>query len=172
MEVQSPYDARDVANYLLDCAQQRRQTLSITSVLKLVYFAHGWCLAKYGRPLIGQKFEAWKNGPVVRVLYDEFKSSSGGPITHRAKKFCVEHNEYIYAEDKLSAIDMILLDDILSAYGHHHPFALSDMTHVKGSPWSVVWDAGQKGLAPGMKIPNETIRSFFEQRNVGDTFNA
>lgn len=172
MDKSPPYDVRDVANYLLDTAESKNMQLSITSLLKLVYFAHGWCLAQFDKPLIGQSFEAWQHGPVVRVLYDSFKSSSGSVITHRAKKFSVEHNEYILAKSNLSGIMEELLTSILLAYGSYHPFKLSDMTHVTSSPWTEVWNAGQEGRAPGMKIPNEKIRDFFMQQNIGDTFFA
>ena len=65
-----PHDARAVANFLLDAADTHNITLSITSLLKIIYFAQGWHLAKYNRPLIGQSFEAWEFGPVIRVVYD------------------------------------------------------------------------------------------------------
>ena len=167
-----PYDARDIANFFLDSADARNMSLSITSLLKLVYFAHGWCLAEYNKPLIGQSFEAWQHGPVVRVLYDAFKVNSGSAISIRAKKFSAEQSGYILAHSDFSDNISSLLTSILLAYGNYHPFKLSDMTHTSSSPWTEIWDAGQKGQAPGMKIPNEKIREFFMQRNVGDTFFA
>lgn len=68
MNDSNPYDARDIANFFLDAAERNQTTLSITSLLKIIYFAHGWHLAEFGLPLIGQPFEAWQHGPVVRVV--------------------------------------------------------------------------------------------------------
>lgn len=168
----APYDVRDVANYLLDIAEERKVQLSITSLLKIVYFAHGWHLADQRGPLIGQSFEAWQHGPVVRVLYDSFKTSSGSPITHRAKKFSAEQNSYILAESEFPATVKELLESILVAYGSYHPFHLSEMTHVADSPWTEVWEAGERGEAPGMKISDQKIKDYFLRKNVGDTFLA
>ncbi|MFM9718924.1 Panacea domain-containing protein, partial [Streptomyces galilaeus] len=43
------------------------------TLLKVLYFAHAWHLAKYGKPLVAQPFEAWRHGPVNRVVYDQYK---------------------------------------------------------------------------------------------------
>jgi len=79
---------------------------------------------------------------------------------------------YILAQsDFPDNVDM-LLESVLLAYGRYHPFKLSDMTHVPDSPWTAVWEAGERGEAPGMKISNKAIRAYFLQQNIGDTFFA
>ena len=40
---------------------------------KMVYFAHGYHLARYNEPLIREEFEAWKFGPVVPSIYQSYK---------------------------------------------------------------------------------------------------
>jgi len=40
------YDARGIANYLLDYADSKRQSVTTMSLLKILYFAHAWHLAK------------------------------------------------------------------------------------------------------------------------------
>jgi len=172
MNQDGPYDVRDVANRLLDMAEAHNINLTVTSLLKLVYFAHGWQLALNQGPLIGQKFEAWQHGPVVRVLYDAFKSSSGSIISTRAQKFSAEQSAYILANSEFSTTVEELLESVLLAYGRYHPFKLSDMTHVPDSPWTSVWEAGERGEAPGMKISNEKIKAYFLKKNIGDTFFA
>ncbi len=46
---------------------------------KMVFFAHGYHLAKYGEPLIKDEFLAWKFGPVVLTIYDQY-ITFGNPI--------------------------------------------------------------------------------------------
>ena len=45
MQQSAPYDARAVANFLLDLADERSVPLTQMSLLKILYFAHGWYLA-------------------------------------------------------------------------------------------------------------------------------
>jgi uncharacterized phage-associated protein len=78
------YDARAIANFLLDYAAAKEQPVTIMSLLKILYFAHAWHLAKCGRPLTGQPFEAWKYGPVSRVVHEQFEGNGSCPIQWRA----------------------------------------------------------------------------------------
>ena len=48
---------------------------------KLVYFAHGYHLAKYKEPLIKEEFQAWQFGPVIPKIYQEYKYYGSNPIT-------------------------------------------------------------------------------------------
>jgi len=68
---QDNYDARIIANALLDIADEQNRSLSITSLLKILYFSHGWYLAKYDKNLIAHEFEAWQHGPVIRVVLNK-----------------------------------------------------------------------------------------------------
>src|SRR3569833_3739547 len=78
------YDAKAVANYILDIADERGVAVSPMKLLKLVYFSHGWHLAVTGKPLLNEQVEAWKFGPVVSELYHEFKAFGNSPINGRA----------------------------------------------------------------------------------------
>src|SRR5271157_4349946 len=87
---QGPQDARAVANYFLDLAKKENRPIDPMGIQKFVYFAHGWNLAMYGRPLIIQDVEAWDYGPVIRDLYQDFKRFGNGPIETPAMTFGVE----------------------------------------------------------------------------------
>jgi|RhiMethySRZTD1v2_1073278.scaffolds.fasta_scaffold1189679_1 uncharacterized phage-associated protein len=163
------YDARAIANHLLNVAAANNITLSITSLLKILYFAHGWYLAARGIPLVGQKFEAWDHGPVVRVVYDAFKGESGGPITSRAKYFSALTNCYETAHAELDPDHQEFLRGILLSYARFHPYTLSEMTHDPASPWSAIWQKAKTAAVPGMTIPNEAIRRYFLSQNRVDS---
>src|SRR5689334_20980325 len=81
------HDARAVTNFFLDRAERAQAPITIMTLLKVLYFSHAWYLAKYRRPLIAQPFEAWRHGPVNRVVYDQYKESGNEPITKRAVSF-------------------------------------------------------------------------------------
>ena len=67
------YDSRRVANEFIRAAAQEGRGLSIMTLLKFVYIAHGWTLALLDRPLITDLAEAWRYGPVVPSVYFGFR---------------------------------------------------------------------------------------------------
>lgn len=162
------YDARAIANAILEAAQTFGQPVYVTSLLKILYFAHGWHLARFGEPLVGQPFEAWQHGPVVRVVFDQVKQFSGRPIEGRLTSFDASQGAYLEARVELPTRSKELLDSVVRAYGPLHPFALSDLTHEPGSPWEKAWLAAEEGRVPGARIENGEIRQYFLRLNRSD----
>jgi len=155
------HDARAIANFLLDHAESRGRKLTVMALLKIIYFAHGWHLAKFGKPLISNEFEAWQEGPVVRVVYTCFRESAGNPIGDRARRFNAISRRYEQVRYNICKEQSQLLVNILDAYGHLHAFRLSELTHEPGSPWDQVWNAPERKITVGMRIENEAIRRHF-----------
>src|SRR5690349_21009730 len=73
---------------------------------KLVYFAQGYHLAKYNTPLIKENFQAWKFGPVVPEIYQDFKLYGSKLITDTASFRPVETDQKRYLLDN-QALDSI-----------------------------------------------------------------
>lgn len=65
----APYESKAIANFFL-----QRQRLTQVRLHKLVYFAHGWHLGLNRGPLLDEAIQAWRYGPVVPSLYEEFNS--------------------------------------------------------------------------------------------------
>jgi uncharacterized phage-associated protein len=164
-----PYDAREIANYFLDQADEKGMELTIMSLLKLVYFAHGWNLAKFGQPLVENTFEAWEHGPVVRVLYECFHKAGSNPIKTRATKFDPITATRTLSNYALQPAETQFLRQIFSAYAHLHAFQLSHLSHERGSPWDDLWNQFDGSTNPGMKISNEKIRAHFLRRHNFET---
>lgn len=160
------YDARAVANFLLDYADEKKMRVTLMSVLKMIYYAHGWYLSQKRQPLVKQSFEAWDYGPVVRVVYDAFKGSGRAPLSTRAKRFDVISNEYKEIDEQLEAETAEFLKNVFDAYAHMEAFDLSNMTHVEGSPWDQVWNAPNGAINIGMKISNDQIRKWFSGKRA------
>jgi uncharacterized phage-associated protein len=169
-----PYDARALANYLLDYGAAKGQPVTIMSLLKILFFAHAWHLAKTDLPLCGQPFEAWPHGPVNRVVYDQFKGTGARPITSRAKALNVSTARYEVAEcQALDPEAAELLRNVFDYYSQYHPFRLSKLTHEPGAPWDKVWNEATRRAVPGMLISNDSIRDWFQKNRptlmgVGD----
>jgi uncharacterized phage-associated protein len=162
-----PYDSKAVANYFLDCADRAGKKLDPMQLQKLAYFSHGWHLAACNTPLIDEMVEAWRYGPVIPSLYHEFKSFGKNPVTRRASHLKIVNEEkldYVLIEPSIDRADPTcrLLDLIWNSYGKLTGIQLSNLTHVPGSPWHVIWQQaeGRKNV----DIPDELIREYFARQ--------
>jgi len=116
------YDARQIANWFVQRANRDGKQLSIMSLLKLTYIAHGWFLEMRGQPLFDNEIEAWQYGPVIPEVYHSFR---------RKGVVVSEMLEGQQVPEELSGF----LEQIYSGYAGLSPFQLSDMTHQEGGPW-------------------------------------
>jgi uncharacterized phage-associated protein len=155
------YDARAVANFFIDRAADQKLPLTVMTLLKVLYFAHGWHLAKHQTPLIGQPFEAWKHGPVSRVVYDQFKGYSRKPIDKKVTSFSIDKMAFIETPYSFDAETEKFLGGVFDYYAKFHPFILSDLTHEQGGPWDQIWTRAHNFAVPGMLIPNNLILDWF-----------
>lgn len=157
------FDARQVANFFLDLAEERGASLTTMALLKLIYYAHGWYLAERNQPLIKNRFEAWEYGPVVKVVYKQFRSKSDEPIKGRAYFYDPISREKEKAQHNFSNDVASFLLAIFEEYARHHAFTLSDMSHETGGPWDKVWNDASHIVNPGMVISNEEIKQYFRR---------
>lgn len=156
-----PYDARAVANFFLDLADQERVQLTQMSLLKLIYFAHGWHLAKCATPLVRQDFEAWRYGPVIKVVKDEFSEFGDGAISGRATRFDLIRGHRSVVPPELEERDRAFIRAIFKAYHGYSAWELSELTHEVGSPWDRLWNSASPVGRLGLRLRNADIRNHF-----------
>lgn len=164
-----PHDAREIANYILDYAEPRGLSITVMTLLKLIYFAHGWVLSKHQKPLIKNNFEAWQYGPVIRIVYDEFKSFKSNPITARATKFNPSEQIRYIAEYNIPPEEAEIINFVVEWYGRLHAYDLSNITHQEGSSWDKIWNKPRGGVTPGMVISNNLIAEDFASAKINFT---
>jgi len=166
------YDARQIANFLLDEADERRLAITHLALQKLVYFCHGLSYSRFGRPLILNRVEAWKRGPVIRELYFSFNKFGDLPITERAKLMNVQTRveEIIHYEFPASICSH--LEEVLRIYGPLSASRLVAMTHEKGTPWARTISQAENSANVGMHIAEDFIREFFAPKLVKQECNA
>jgi uncharacterized phage-associated protein len=155
------YDARQIANCMLDLGDEQGLPVTHLALQKIVYFCHGTAYARFGKPLLLNKIEAWKNGPVVRELYFSFNSFGDRPITGRAEILNFqtrrpEKIEYSFPSDVLDH-----LKETFKIYGPIAAWRLVAMTHIEGSPWKQAIDCSKKTANAGMRIEEAMIQDFF-----------
>lgn len=143
------YDARQIANWFVQRAGRDGKQLSIMQLLKLVYISHGWYLEMSGAPLIRNKIEAWKHGPVIPDVYRAFR---GQDINVAVTIPGFNSLNDAYAEN--------ILEQIYQGYGKLHAFQLSDMTHEPGGPW----DTASRRFGYFAPITNDLILAHYRQK--------
>ena len=158
------HDARAVANFLLDRADELNVLLTNMEILKHIYFAHGWHLVALDEPLIVNRIEAWQYGPVIRAVYDSFKNFDSAPITSRATLTDWTTGEVVIAETDLTEEAEALITSTLTYYSGYRAFELSDMTHAIGGAWDRVWNARDGRVRMNMEITNSMIRDDFARQ--------
>jgi len=154
------YSAKAIANTLLLIAQRHDKKLSPLQLQKLLYFAHGWFLALYKRPLINEEIQAWKYGPVISSIYHEFKKYGDQPI----EGFAIEFEDGKYYTPLVPESDQDtrkLLEKIWNVYGKFSARELSTLSHEIGSPWDKTWKTNTYKL-DSVAIKNEEIEKHFQ----------
>jgi uncharacterized phage-associated protein len=141
------YDARQIANWFVNRSAQDKRSLSIMSLLKLTYLAHGWHLGHRSTPLFSNKIEAWQYGPVIPDVYNAFRRQGVNVVSQVSGSV-----------SEISDVDVSLLQEVYRVYGRLSAFKLSDLTHEPGGPWDIATQTGGH-FAP---IPNDLIRQHFE----------
>lgn len=146
-----------VANELIRLAKASGRSLTPLQIIKLAYIAHGWMLGIYQKPLISDRIEAWKYGPVIADLYHAMKRYGAGFVT-----------------DELSGGDPSELDgqqkqlvhEIFNAYGKMTGVQLSALTHQPGTPWFQTWSGPGKNAAISNDLIAEHYRLLARERGV------
>lgn len=153
-------DGRAVANLILDIAESQGDKVSNLALQKILFFCHGWCIAKLNKALVKQDFEAWQYGPVLQHVYREFKIFDRLPITSRACRLDPTTGKKVVAAGDFDQETIELIRSATRFYSGLRPGTLVEMSHAEGGPWDRVWN--HKGLVnPGMRMDNEQIKIHF-----------
>lgn len=177
------YNSKSIANYFLDLAEKENDhSMTPMKIQKLVYYAQGWHLAVYGRPLIHEQIEAWQYGPVIESLYRTFKFYGKEPVEAKAVRYkfptnidedsfdeiesyvATIYNDENDVEDPEVTADF--LEEIWRVYGGFSGIQLSNMTHTSGSPWDVVAKEYDGDPPKGTDIPQQLIKDYFEEMSA------
>ncbi len=161
--------ARHAADFFIDAGlRDPEENMTNMRINKLLYFAQGWCLARYGRPLFRERIEAWTYGPVVPTVYRRLKIAG-----HEKIGSILDESYASHFDDE----EQSLLLDVLREYGKFSTAGLVDLTHRPGSPWSEATKNGRNAeISPAsMKkyfsalppLPSFTLPKFKESDFIG-----
>lgn len=145
------YSALEIAEWFLN---QNNYMQSITDteymtnlkLQKLLYYAQGIYLAKYDKPLFKERILAWEHGPVIKEVYDEYKSFGGNGIQF-------EGSSIAFADDIEN-----FLEKIYNHFGQYSAWKLRNMTHEE-TPWLKT--------KQNSEIKIDLMKEYFKNNNHG-----
>ena len=114
--------------------------ISPMKLQKLMYFVACEYQKRTHTALFSEPFEVWKYGPVLRSVYDEFKSYGKNSIATYAKD--AKGASYIIDENTAPHLKSAI-DRIWSQFKDWEAIPLSSITHQDGSGWSAAYDKHQ-----------------------------
>ena len=137
--------AKNVAEYLLGLTNPDvGDIMSNLKLQKLVYYAQGYHLALFDKPLFDDyPIVAWEHGPVVESLYHDYKQFKSGAI--EIPKFI---DESMFSDEQKG-----LLDEVFEVLGQFSGWKLRNMTHEE-LPW--------KSVEIGEEISNDSMKTYFK----------
>jgi uncharacterized phage-associated protein len=137
----------EVAKYFLTLGDEEAgDLLSNLKLQKLCYYAQGFHLALFEKPLFNDRIEAWTHGPVVPDLYHAYKQHGSGAIPMPQG----------FAIDAIDKDVRELLDEVYDVYGQYSAWKLRNMTHDE-APWVQAF-----ARSPGAEISISSMRGFFK----------
>ena len=142
------YSALEVARYIIHHEAQKGRPVSNLRLQKLLYFVQVQFAVNSpdGQPCFKQRMEAWDFGPVVPVVYREYKYCGSAVIPYDS-----------YGATSISVSDRKLIDAMLNHCAKYSTSALVEIIHAQ-TPWK---DAYQNGF--DNEITPEAIRLYFRR---------
>jgi uncharacterized phage-associated protein len=143
--------ARDVAAKIIQTAGPINQM----KLHKLLYYAQGWYLAWYDRPLFPEAVEAWTWGPAVGDVYMEYKKWGYEPIPAPTNG----------KPDSLSDQQRKAVEAVVEGYKDRTGPQLAALTHDEGP-----WLKARRGLHPDKRsrrsIDRDDMKEYFRDSAV------
>ena len=125
-------------------------TISNLKLQKLLYYMQGYHLAFFDKPLFSDDIVAWCYGPVVPIVYSEYKKYENGAIDIPIN--C----------DKITSLPKeqeILFCNVYREYNQFSAVALMEMTHNE-APW--------KTTPINKIITKSKLSSFFKTQIINE----
>lgn len=146
--------AIEVAQYLihLAAAEEEPEYLTHLRLQKLLYFAQGWSLVMRKKALFSERIEAWSHGPVVPIVYQEFKYQGHLPIDP----------DRIAQPVSLTTDEKSFVVSLWQEYKKFSASKLRQLTH-EHEPWINARDGKKPEESCSNEITQAAMKSAFEK---------
>ena len=137
-------------------------------LIKMTFISHGRTLAATDEPLIRDRIEAWRYGPVIPVLYHELKIWGDAQVmglnycgTVPTEDATVDANRKELFSSAMTSSERDIIDLTVNHYGDWPFDDLQRLCHEPGSPWDTHYDGKF-----GTEIPDATIKKYYKKEMV------
>lgn len=114
-------------------------------------------LALLDRPCFSDEIEAWDFGPVVPVVYRNFKEFSSNSIPKVTTVYDCEKETFIEYIDSIDELDKRLINAITDNMSKYSATRLVEITHNQ-APWKKVYKPYMNNI-----ISTDSIKECFEE---------
>lgn len=145
------YNSVTLAKYIVAVANEKRLSINITKVQKLLYIAYGIFLAVKESRLTNERPQAWPYGPVFPTTRNKLLRVDLKTITKESDDFSdIKNDEEINS----------LMDLVFDTFGDWTASQLTEWSHADGTPWQKISDSD--GFVWGDVIPDAYIMEYFK----------
>ena len=150
-----------IADYIL---AKSDHLLTPMELLKLSYISHGFTLAITDKQLFSDRVEAWKYGPVIPTMYNDFSHYGGDKITELY--YCGTNlNSRKQTQNRLNTFKGLISNEgikiinrVLDVYSGFSGEELSTITHAVGTPWYQCYEVNKHGI----EIPDSLTKRYYK----------
>jgi uncharacterized phage-associated protein len=144
--------ASAVARYLILEFIRRKSPISHLKLQKLLYYAQGWHLGLYDKPLFNDRIEAWVHGPVLPSIFQEYRGYRWVNITGAE-------------EPQVPKEIAAHLNEVADAYGDLTATQLERLSHTE-NPWKETRGDLDPSDRYSAEISHSLMREFFAAQEV------
>ena len=152
-----------IADYILS---QSSKPLNSKELIKLVYISHGRCLAVSGKPLIRDRIDAWKHGPMIQLLFHELAVYNGiideliyGEIPLSDEGAIVDRIEFL--NTIISKQERNIIKNAITDYKNWTDDELYKLVVEPDSPWDKTFDKSQN-----KEIKDDVIMRYYKSELI------
>lgn len=151
--------AIDVARYFISKSTPgTKESVTNLKLQKLLYYAQGFHLSlNNGEKLFEEEMQAWVHGPVVPLVYHEFKGFSFNDI----------YIQYNPSEINLTTPELLLLEDVWELFKFYSGKELENLTHNE-EPWNNARNGLLEQMNSNNPIKLDILQDYFEREYLTD----
>lgn len=121
-----------IGNTILQKAFEEKVSVTPMKLQKLMYCLYKEYYKTTKKPLFGERFEAWRYGPVLPSIYIAFKKYGANPITGYAKN---EDGKVFVVDNTTSGKFWDAFRKVWDLYKGCNGIELSSFTHREDTAW-------------------------------------